>query len=312
MALARIGVGSNAEDAAPRVERALEALSALGTVVSRSRLYGSKPWGEGDQPDFVNAAALLETSLSPRALLDALKMLETAHGRVPTYRWGPRAIDLDILAYDDLELREEGLHLPHERLAERAFALVPLAEIDPTYEAALGQLTPAARSEVLPLDQRIGAETARRRVVVDWEQSLKRVREAAEFCASAGLERFRIDEDGLEIEVRRSAPASRRPHALDNADVIPAAAPIAANGAVENEPHPTVLKADVVGILRLSRPAVTEGAELDGERELAYVEALGVRNPIRWSGRGRVASVFVGDGQPVEFGQPLFAIDPRA
>src|SRR5665213_3018654 len=102
MGLARIGLGSNAGDATANVTRALEALATLGTVTTHSQLYVSKAWGERDQPDFVNAAALLETHLDPRALLDALKALEASLGRKTTYRWGPRLIDLDILAYDDL------------------------------------------------------------------------------------------------------------------------------------------------------------------------------------------------------------------
>jgi 2-amino-4-hydroxy-6-hydroxymethyldihydropteridine diphosphokinase len=104
-----------------------------------------------DQPDFVNAAALLDTELSPRDLLTALKRLELELGRVETYRWGPRTIDLDILAYDDLTLREPGLSIPHPHLNERAFALIPLAEIDPTFASAAARLNPAVRAEVEPL-----------------------------------------------------------------------------------------------------------------------------------------------------------------
>lgn len=104
-----------------------------------------------DQPDFVNAAALLETALSPRELLAALKRLELELGRNETYHWGPRVIDLDILAYDDLTLREPGLTIPHPHLHERAFALVPLAEIDPTFATAAEQLELAGRVEIEPL-----------------------------------------------------------------------------------------------------------------------------------------------------------------
>jgi 2-amino-4-hydroxy-6-hydroxymethyldihydropteridine diphosphokinase len=148
MPLARIGLGANLGDAAAQIERALEALGTLGTVRARSRLYRSAPWGVEDQPPFVNAAALVETVLEPRALLGELKRLENELGRTATFRWGPRAIDLDILAYDDLELREPDLVIPHERLFERAFALVPLAEIDPSFEPARERLTEAQRAEV--------------------------------------------------------------------------------------------------------------------------------------------------------------------
>ncbi len=151
MPLARIGLGANLGDAAAAVERALAALATLGTVRARSRLYRSEPWGVAGQPPFVNAAALLETALTPRELLRELQRLERELGRTRTYRWGPRAIDLDILAYDDLELREADLVIPHERLHERAFALVPLAEIDPSFESARSRLGEAALAEVSPL-----------------------------------------------------------------------------------------------------------------------------------------------------------------
>jgi 2-amino-4-hydroxy-6-hydroxymethyldihydropteridine diphosphokinase len=100
----------------------------------------------------VNAAALLETSLEPHALLAALQEIERAIGRVPTHRWGPRAIDLDILAYDDLELAEPDLVIPHPRLLERAFALGPLAEIDPSYRDAYERLPRESRSQVRLLE----------------------------------------------------------------------------------------------------------------------------------------------------------------
>ncbi len=148
MALARIGIGSNLGDAPGNVRRALDELAALGTVVGRSSLYRTEPWGVREQPDFVNAAALLETALRPRDLLAALKALERRLGRVAGSRWGPRVVDLDILTYDDLELREPGLTIPHERLSERAFALAPLAEIDPNFGPLYERLPPEARAAV--------------------------------------------------------------------------------------------------------------------------------------------------------------------
>jgi 2-amino-4-hydroxy-6-hydroxymethyldihydropteridine diphosphokinase len=120
-------------------------------VTARSSLYRTKAWGVTEQADFYNAAALLETTLSPHALLAALQELETDLGRFATYRWGPRVIDLDILAYDDLELNDERLTLPHARLRERAFALAPLAEIDAAFQADLDALDPASRAEVVRL-----------------------------------------------------------------------------------------------------------------------------------------------------------------
>jgi 2-amino-4-hydroxy-6-hydroxymethyldihydropteridine diphosphokinase len=148
MALARIGLGSNVGDSCAAIDAACGALARLGAIVARSSLYRTKAWGVTEQPDFLNAAVLLETPLAPRALLGALKAIEADLGRVTTYRWGPRAIDLDILAYGDLTLREPDLVIPHERLAERAFALAPLAEIDPSFAAAYAALGAEMRAEV--------------------------------------------------------------------------------------------------------------------------------------------------------------------
>ncbi|HEX8806965.1 MAG TPA: 2-amino-4-hydroxy-6-hydroxymethyldihydropteridine diphosphokinase, partial [Candidatus Aquilonibacter sp.] len=92
------------------------------------------PWGKTDQPEFVNAAVALDTQLRPRPLLHALKRLERELGRDEhSVRWGPRRIDFDILAYGDERIDESDLVIPHPRLHERAFALVPLAEIAPAY-----------------------------------------------------------------------------------------------------------------------------------------------------------------------------------
>lgn len=130
---AYIAVGGNLGDAAATVVRAVVSLDELGKVTKASSLYETKAWGKTDQPDFVNAVALLETDLDPRALLAALKAMETRLGRVPGERWGPRAIDLDILTYDDELVENADLTIPHARMAERAFVLVPLAEIDERY-----------------------------------------------------------------------------------------------------------------------------------------------------------------------------------
>jgi len=130
---AYIAIGGNLGDAAATVVRAVVSLDELGKVTKASSLYETKAWGKTDQPDFVNAVALLETDLDPRALLAALKAMETRLGRVPGERWGPRAIDLDILTYDDELVENADLTIPHARMAERAFVLVPLAEIDERY-----------------------------------------------------------------------------------------------------------------------------------------------------------------------------------
>jgi 2-amino-4-hydroxy-6-hydroxymethyldihydropteridine diphosphokinase len=149
MHVARIGIGSNVGDPAANVRAAFDALGAAGTVTARSSLYRTKAWGVTDQPDFFNAAALLQTALLPYELLHALKAIERELGRRATYRWGPRVIDLDILAYDDLALAESELTIPHARLRERAFALAPLAEIDPAFAADYAALDAAARAEVV-------------------------------------------------------------------------------------------------------------------------------------------------------------------
>jgi len=146
---------------------------------------------------------------------------------------------------------------------------------------------------------------------VNWDETLERVRSAAEFCASSGLTRFRIDEERLGIDVRRSVRPPAEVVAGTSAATHEAANAHSSNGsAAHAEPAQTVLKAEFVGIVRLSRPAVAEGTVLAEDRELAYVESLGIRNPVRSGRAGRVAAVFVSDGEPVGYGQPLFAIEP--
>src|SRR5262245_38391899 len=98
-------------------------------VVSVSSLYRTPPWGKTDQPDFLNAAAAVRTTLSPRGLLDLCLETERKLKRVRAERWGPRLIDMDLLIFGDRTIDEEGLVLPHPRMLERAFVLVPLAEI---------------------------------------------------------------------------------------------------------------------------------------------------------------------------------------
>lgn len=151
MPIAAIGLGSNVGDAAANVRRGFVRLAELGTVVARSPLYRSEPWGVTDQAPFVNAAAALDTAFEPRALLAALKRIEADEGRVATFRWGPRVLDLDILVYDDLRLDEPDLIVPHARLHERAFALVPLAAIDARYAGLRDALPPGERAAVVEL-----------------------------------------------------------------------------------------------------------------------------------------------------------------
>lgn len=130
-----IGLGSNLGEAEATVNQALLALGQLPQthINAQSRLYRTLPWGVTDQPDFINAVAQLQTQLAPPVLLEHLLALERRFGRVrnDAERWGPRQLDLDLLIYDEVILDEPGLHLPHPHLHERAFVLVPLAEIAP-------------------------------------------------------------------------------------------------------------------------------------------------------------------------------------
>jgi 2-amino-4-hydroxy-6-hydroxymethyldihydropteridine diphosphokinase len=127
-----LGLGANLGDAPGNLRRAVALLGEAGLAFDAvSSLYATKPWGVTDQPDFVNACALARTTLDPLALLDLVKRTESAMGRRETKRWGPRVIDIDILFYDELIWRDERLILPHPGVCERAFVLLPLAEIAP-------------------------------------------------------------------------------------------------------------------------------------------------------------------------------------
>lgn len=128
-----VALGSNLEDPKAQVRRAFAELDTLpGTrVLRRSSLWETAPVGYADQPAFVNACALVETTLVARALLDGLLAIERAHGRVRDIPNGPRTLDLDIVLYGEAPHHEEGLTLPHPRAHERAFVLAPLLEVWP-------------------------------------------------------------------------------------------------------------------------------------------------------------------------------------
>ena len=145
---AYIGVGSNLQD--PRAQ-VLEGLSRLAQLpqtrlVLTSRLYGSRPFGKADQPDFVNAAAGLLTQLDSMALYQNLHAIEVAMGRAERHeRWGPRIIDLDLLAYARERRSDPTLTLPHPGIVERNFVLYPLAEIAPDLDVpGLGRVAALA------------------------------------------------------------------------------------------------------------------------------------------------------------------------
>lgn len=131
---AYVGLGSNLADPSSQVGAALAELATLpGTrLVAASRLYGNPPMGPQTQPDYVNAVAALDTTLTPLGLLAALQAVEQAHGRARDgERWGPRTLDLDLLVFADQVIDEASLRVPHPGIAERAFVLVPLAEVAP-------------------------------------------------------------------------------------------------------------------------------------------------------------------------------------
>ena len=132
-----IGIGSNLQEPIQQVQQAIAALSQLPStqLLSRSRLYRSSPMGSQDQPDYINAVAEIETTLTPLELLQALNEIERTQGRVRDgSRWGPRTIDLDILLFGDECINLPQLTIPHPGLHERNFVLYPLQEIAPALE----------------------------------------------------------------------------------------------------------------------------------------------------------------------------------
>ncbi|MHC1782975.1 MAG: 2-amino-4-hydroxy-6-hydroxymethyldihydropteridine diphosphokinase [Anaerolineaceae bacterium] len=126
-----LSLGTNLGNRVDNLRQACEALSGAFGSLQTSSIYETDPWGYSDQPAFLNMVAAAETELIPEDLLIYIKELEKELGRQPSFRYGPRKIDIDILFYDDLVLVNERLEIPHPRLAERAFVLVPLAEMSP-------------------------------------------------------------------------------------------------------------------------------------------------------------------------------------
>jgi 2-amino-4-hydroxy-6-hydroxymethyldihydropteridine diphosphokinase len=147
-----IALGGNVGDVRATFPKAISNIlgMAQATLLARSSDYRTPPWGEQAQDPFINACVEVETSLDPHALLFTLHKIEKRFGRdrAKEQRWGPRTLDLDLLAYDDAVINQPDLTLPHQRLFERAFVLVPLAEIAPdrtiagrSVAAALAQLS---------------------------------------------------------------------------------------------------------------------------------------------------------------------------
>lgn len=133
-----IGLGGNIGEPLEAMRSALQTLDRHPKckVERVSSVWKTPPWGVTDQPDFLNACASISTTLEPRAFLDLCLLIEKDLKRIRDQRWGPRSIDIDILFFGDRMISEEGLHVPHPRIPDRAFVLVPLAEIAPDAKLA--------------------------------------------------------------------------------------------------------------------------------------------------------------------------------
>ena len=140
MADVYIALGSNMDGPHSQLDSAFEALPQHPNIqlIAVSNRYQTPPIGP-QQPDFINAAAQLSTDLSPLQLLDALQAIEQQQNRVRSIHWGPRTLDLDILLYDNLEIDSERLTIPHPRIGERAFVLVPLMDLNPQLALPSGE-----------------------------------------------------------------------------------------------------------------------------------------------------------------------------
>lgn len=135
-----LALGGNLGDRLARLQRAVDLLASAGTVVAVSPVYETAPVGGPPQPDYLNAVVLLDTSLSAHTLLARCHDIEDDLGRERRERWGPRAIDVDVIAYGDAVLDEPDLVLPHPRAYERAFVLVPWADVDPSVAGRVAEL----------------------------------------------------------------------------------------------------------------------------------------------------------------------------
>lgn len=151
MALVYIGLGANLAQPVAQLQQAIVALQQIADtrLVQVSSLYGSKPMGPQDQPDYVNAVAAVETELSAEQLLDALQHIEQQHGRQrKAERWGPRTLDLDILLYGNDSINTARLTVPHYGLRQREFVLYPLYEIAPQLQLPDGTVLSSLLEQV--------------------------------------------------------------------------------------------------------------------------------------------------------------------
>lgn len=161
--VAYVGLGSNLEDPLRQVRQAFDELDALPQtrLLQRSPLYRSVPHGPAEQPDYVNAVAMLETRLEPQALLDELHRIERRHGRVRAVHWGPRTLDLDLLLYADRRIDSQHLTVPHPQMHRRAFVLAPLHDIAPDLRLPGLGLLAERLHEVDTSDLQVLAESGR-------------------------------------------------------------------------------------------------------------------------------------------------------
>ena len=136
-----ISLGTNLGDRIKNLQSAIAALPPKVRLVAKSPTYQTKPWGYTNQPDFLNQVIYTKTTLTPFELLVYLKEIENQIGRKPSFRYGPRVIDLDILFYEDQIIEQPNLIIPHPRLHERAFVLLPLADLAPDLKHPLLSIT---------------------------------------------------------------------------------------------------------------------------------------------------------------------------
>lgn len=128
-----LSLGSNLNDRFANLRRAVDELQQFLTITAISPVFATEPWGDTDQPRFLNVCVAAVGTATPHDLLDRIKEIEQEMGREPSHRWGPRLIDIDILFYDKLVIDDEKLTIPHPQIAKRAFVLAPLAVIIPDF-----------------------------------------------------------------------------------------------------------------------------------------------------------------------------------
>lgn len=150
-----LALGTNLGNRPANLTLARQELAESVTILKESSIYETPPWGVTDQRAFLNQVLKVHTALPPHELLLAVKDMEASMGRIPSIRFGPRLIDIDILLYDDLQLKTPDLILPHPRMFERAFVLVPLLEVAPEL---ISPLTNKPIAEILSVIDRSGID----------------------------------------------------------------------------------------------------------------------------------------------------------